>query len=180
MQNLKIFSSIKWCYTHHTSLYHPSSNGLAERAVQTFKNGLKKMRDGSLQTKVARFLFSYRTTPQSTTGMSPAKLLFERKLRSPLDLLKPDLFHRVKNEQEEQKAAHDKHSSSRCFNVGDPVLVCNFSQGPSWLPATIIERRGPLSFKVKVLEGGMIWRRYQDYLRERSRCVFFERHSFSC
>ena len=74
-----------------TSPYHPSSNGLAERAIQTFKNGLRKMRDGSLKTKLARFLFFYRTTPQSTTGMSPGKLLFGRKLRSPLDLLKPDL-----------------------------------------------------------------------------------------
>ena len=36
-----------------TSPYHPSSNGMAEQAVQTFKNGLKKMSDGSLQTKIA-------------------------------------------------------------------------------------------------------------------------------
>ena len=36
-----------------TSLYHPSYSGLAEQAVQTFKNGLRKIRDGSLKTKLA-------------------------------------------------------------------------------------------------------------------------------
>ena len=61
------------------SPYHPSSNGLAERAMQTFKQGLKKMKYGTLQTKISRFLFSYRTTPQSTTGVSPAELLMGRK-----------------------------------------------------------------------------------------------------
>lgn len=151
-----------------TSPYHPSSNGLAERAVQTFKNGLKKMKDGTLQTKISRFLFFYRTTPQSTTGMSPAELLFGRKLRSPLDLLKPDLHQRVEHEQARQKAAHDKHSVNRCFNIGDPVFAHNFARGSQWLPATIVERSGPLSFKVKLLEGGMIWRRHQDHLRQRS------------
>ena len=141
---------------------------MAERAVQTFKNGLKKMSDGSLQTKIARFLFAYRNTPQSTTGMSPAELLFGCKLRSPLDLIKPDLHQRVETEQFKQKIAHDKHSFNQSFHLGDPVFARNFSRGPQWLPATIVQRSGPLSFKVKVLEGGMTWRRHQDHLRQRS------------
>ena len=39
--------------------YHPATNGLAERAVQTFKQGLKKLTEGSLEKRLARFLFSY-------------------------------------------------------------------------------------------------------------------------
>ena len=52
--------------------YHPSSNGLAERAVQIFKNGMKSFKSGSIETKLARFLFTYRRLPQSITGVSPA------------------------------------------------------------------------------------------------------------
>jgi transposase InsO family protein len=42
--------------------YHPASNGVVERAVQTLKGGLKKLKAGSIETKVSRFLFAYRVT----------------------------------------------------------------------------------------------------------------------
>ena len=49
------------------------SNGLAERAVQTFKESMKKVTDNSsVETKVSRFLFRYRITQHTTTGQSPA------------------------------------------------------------------------------------------------------------
>ena len=56
--------------------YHPSSNGLAERAVQTLKSRMKKQLSGTIQTKLSRFLFHYRLTPHTTTGVAPAELLF--------------------------------------------------------------------------------------------------------
>ena len=42
--------------------FNPSTNGLAERAVQTAKSGLSKFKDGSLQTRLARFLYNYEST----------------------------------------------------------------------------------------------------------------------
>ena len=81
---------------HHifSAPYHAPSNGLAERAVQTVKQGLKKI-NGSLASKLYRFLARYRITPHSTTQTSPAELLLKRKPRSRLDLLLPDISNTV-------------------------------------------------------------------------------------
>lgn len=76
------------------SPHHPSSNGLAERAVQVFKQGMKKATSG-IGDRVARLLFHYRMTPHTTTGLSPSEMLLGRKLRSRLDLLKPDIQQKV-------------------------------------------------------------------------------------
>ena len=47
---------------HITSApYHPSTNGLVELAVQTFKQGIKKQGDGSDDTKLASKLPDYPT-----------------------------------------------------------------------------------------------------------------------
>ena len=59
--------------------HHPSSNGLAERAVKTFKEGMKNCISSSsesIECCLSRVLFQYRITPHSTTGVSPSELLF--------------------------------------------------------------------------------------------------------
>jgi hypothetical protein len=55
-----------------TSPYHPSSNGLAERAVQTVKQGITKL-NGPIHSRLNRFLLNYRITPHTSTGQSPAE-----------------------------------------------------------------------------------------------------------
>ena len=71
--------------------YHRATNRCTERLVRTFKNTFRKIeRSGSLNEKLNTFLFTYRITPQSTTGISPAELLMYRKCDSKLSItLKP-------------------------------------------------------------------------------------------
>ena len=64
--------------------YQTTSNGMAERGVQTFEEKIKKMNEGSVETGVSRFLARYRITPQTSTGVSLAELLLGRKPRSRL------------------------------------------------------------------------------------------------
>ena len=67
---------------HVTSAPHyPSSNGLAERAVETVKQGLRQVEGFTIEEKLAKFLFKYCITPHTTTGVSPSKLLMGRCLK---------------------------------------------------------------------------------------------------
>ena len=72
--------------THVTTApYHPSSNGLAERAVQTVKRGIKATSGSSLQERLSKFLFTYRITSHTTTGIAPAQWLMNCRLSSRFD-----------------------------------------------------------------------------------------------
>ena len=147
--------------------YHPSSNGLAERAVQTFKKGFKKMSEGTVQDKIARFLFSYRITPQTSTGISPAELLMGRTLRSRLHLLTPSLPQKIEYRQEKQKLHHDKKAVERTFAEGEKVYARNYSSiGKKWLPGKVISV-AQRSVKVK-LTSGLVIHRHLDQIRKRT------------
>ena len=49
-----------------TSPYHLTSNGLAERVVQSFKAAMRKMSTGPIVTQIARILFHQCLTPHTT------------------------------------------------------------------------------------------------------------------
>ena len=150
-----------------TAPYHPSSNGLAERAVQTFKQGLKRTPGATIQERLSKFLFTYRITPQTTTGIPPATLLMGRRLRSRLDRLFPDPSQHVENKQLKQAHQHDTTKPLRTFEVSDTVYVKDFSTIPrTWIPGKISKVTGPLSYQVE-LSSGQVVRRHVDAIRRR-------------
>ena len=108
--------------------YHPSTNGPAERAVQTFKQNLRQISGGSIKENLAKFLFKYRITPHSSTGISPAELLMGRHLRSHLDLLKPDMSATTENKQLRQKLSHDNTKPHRTFIESETVMLKTLQQ----------------------------------------------------
>ncbi|VDI71497.1 Hypothetical predicted protein [Mytilus galloprovincialis] len=101
LQNFKTFTKMNGITHIKSAPYHPATNGLAERFVQTFKQSLKAMRgeNADLNKKLANFLLAYRNTPHTTTNETPAKLFMGRNLRNRLDLIKPDINRQVQDKQ---------------------------------------------------------------------------------
>ena len=119
----------------------------------------------SMNTRLAKSLFAYRTTPHST-GISHAELLLGRNPRTKLDRIRPNTSRRVEERQQLQKKNHDSRARIRSFRVGEAILVRNFSPGQRWLPGKIAEISGPVSYKVR-LEDRRLRRCQQDQLRSR-------------
>ena len=153
---------------HLTSApYHPASNGLVERAVQTLKNALKKDSSGaSLETQTSRFLFHYRITPHSTTGVPPSELLLGRRPRCRLDLLHPDISRKVWEKQAGQKEEHDGNGQERRLSTGQLVWVKNHAAGTPWLPGAIAEVLTCQRYCIS-LEDGRSVVRHLDHIRSR-------------
>ena len=105
-----------------TAPYHPASNGLVEHAVQTFKQGIKRLHEGTVQLRLT-CLVEVQTHTATTMGRSPTELLLGRQPRSQLDLLHPDVSGRVQGSLARQQRAHDRHTRARAFQVGDRPSV---------------------------------------------------------
>ena len=155
---------------HHIRItpYHPASNGQAERALQTVKEGLKRGGGGTLETRLNRFLFHYRTTPHSTTGATPAELLMGRRPRTHLDIMHPDLATDVQTKQDKQIEDRNKGTKKRELEIKDTVYLKNLPSTGSltWIQGIVVGKRGPRSYLVE-LPDGRVFRRHIDNLRSR-------------
>ncbi|PNX58048.1 gag-pol polyprotein, partial [Trifolium pratense] len=142
---------------HFTSVEHPQTNGQAEAANRVILRGLKRRLDeakGKWTEELHSVLWSYRTTPHSTTGETPFRLTYRTEavipvetgassfrteipleggdnqdmLREELDLLEELREGAALREATlKQKIAkrHDKRVIKREFDVGTLVLRRN-------------------------------------------------------
>ena len=132
--------------------YKPSTNGSAERLVQTFKQMMKSAEtaDNSLPKKLAKILLQLRSSPHALTGKTPAELLLKRKLRIRLDLIKPSFSCDMRNKQEHQ-IEENVNKKLRSFQPGEKVKVRNYRQGfPKWSTGTVLQRLGPVSYAIRL------------------------------
>lgn len=89
---------------------------------------MKKASDSTdVETNLARFLFHYRSTPTTTTGVSPAELFLKRSMRTHLQLMRPNMEMRVKLKLLQQKMVHSK---GRNLLTSQLVIWCMCVIGP--------------------------------------------------
>lgn len=138
-----------------TAPYHPQSNGLAERAVRTLKEGLKKNPGNDLITRLDRFLCRYRRTP-GEDGKSPAERLLGYQIRTKIDAIKP----------KEKYADGLPAAATRKFNAGDPVWMRSFGRSRRWIPGVVQDQQGSRMVTVDCAQGRH--RRHLDQLRRRA------------
>ena len=146
--------------------YHPATNGLVERFVQSFKRAMETGKNSgqTLQHRLSSFLLAYRSSPHSVTNVSPCSLFLQRELRTKLDLLRQTTEQIVRKKQEEQKEGHDKNTRERVFEQNDIVWASNFGVGERWVKGKIKQSSGPSSYLVELADGRE-WRRHIDHLR---------------
>ncbi|XP_055910510.1 uncharacterized protein K02A2.6-like [Eupeodes corollae] len=157
MQQFYTLNGIKF---NLTAPYHPSSNEQAERMAQYLKTSLKTMSEGDMQTKLQRVLFKQHTTPNTTTGKTPAELLMGRRFRTALDAMHPD------DGQINPVSPDSSFGQVRSFKIGDTIYFRNYSIGPLWLEGEIIEVTGPVSYVVKSTDN-KIGRCHIDQIKRR-------------
>ncbi|UYV85057.1 K02A2.6-like, partial [Cordylochernes scorpioides] len=144
----------KWLFDHQTSIpLYPKSNGLAERAVQTAKNLIKKCLDSGQEVELA--LLNFYNTPRDGLP-SPAQCLFSRRTRTLLPTsthqLEPGIqkghTQNLRNKREKQKTHHDKTAkTTRSFKEGEKIMLKQHHR--EWIPARVTQEVAPRSYKVQ-------------------------------
>ncbi|XP_018399901.1 PREDICTED: uncharacterized protein K02A2.6-like [Cyphomyrmex costatus] len=146
-------------YHKRTAPYHPATNGLAERFVQTLKQAFRKLNtsDGNIKSNLQKFLFHYRLTPHSELNKSPAEAMFNRKLKSRLDLIFPKINKEIEIENT---------IGVRNFKEGKRVAVREYlNKNVKWRFGSVIAKLGKAHYTVK-LDDGRIWKRHCDQMRK--------------
>nr|CAI5857137.1 unnamed protein product [Callosobruchus analis] len=130
--------------------------------VQDFKKALKKLCSGDLNINLARYLLTQHNTPHCTTEKAPAEILLGRRLNTLLDQVKPDFTKVIIDKQ--LKTLHAE--TPRSIEENESVYTRAYTPGAKWIPATVVEPIGPVSYRVSTPDGKVI-RRHTDQLRPR-------------
>ncbi|KFD61562.1 hypothetical protein M514_08460 [Trichuris suis] len=163
-EEFQVFCRDNFIPSIRVSPHHASSNGQAERMVQTTKDSLRKITHGSWGKRLTRFLLASHITPSTTTGLSLAELLMGRKLKTCLDHLHPDHAQDKQLRQDTQLIAS---KNERKFEPGEPVYIRTYETGPPWVPAVISKPTGPVSYEATTSDGKFV-KRHADLIQRRS------------
>ncbi|XP_023305651.2 uncharacterized protein K02A2.6-like [Lucilia cuprina] len=149
-------------YHKFTAPYHPSTNGQAERSVQTVKNALKSAgaSKNDLQKHLNIFLRYYRIAPHATTGKPPSLLFMGRVLRTHLNLLLPGELSSEIGDKQYMKLEPSFRTVAPMQNV---YFRSYGTHDPKWLPGLVLNRLGDLHYEI--LYKGKRMKRHIDQIR---------------
>lgn len=145
--------------------YHPATNGLAENMVKNVKQWLDKQKGGnSFTSMLSDFLRTYRNVPHTTTGRSPAELIFGRALRTHISMVLPNTADRVKS----YCTPPENIQVPRQFQAGELVWVRDFRPNAirKWVQGKILVPVGALQYNVSI-EGSNTRKVHVDQLLKR-------------
>ncbi|KYN20537.1 Uncharacterized protein K02A2.6 [Trachymyrmex cornetzi] len=170
--------SKKWLFKIVTSSpNYPRSNGLAERAVQTAKKILEKTRQENIEMEIA--LLEYRNMPIPGLDVSPAQIMFNRRVKTKVPvhvkLLQPavpqNVHKKLVENQVRAKNYHDLHAKKReDFREGENVLV---KTGKVWEPARIVSKHDtPRSYMIINNKGNIVGRNSSHLKKTKTEPIF--------
>lgn len=118
-----------------TAPYHPATNGLAERCVQTFKKSLRAIapEPDEKERELCKLLLQYRKMPHGITNRSPSFLMFGREIKSRLDRMKPTTRAVTVREA--------KVESERTFKIGERVAAREYATQTKWQYGRVMKKR---------------------------------------
>jgi RNase H-like domain found in reverse transcriptase/Reverse transcriptase (RNA-dependent DNA polymerase)/Integrase zinc binding domain/Integrase core domain len=170
-RELTSFMEKKGIKVKHSPEYHPEANGLAERAVQTVKQSLKKFLNtrvgkSNLQDDILNFVSFYRRTPTSVTGKSPAEIMFSfipnnilglMNDRSDVESMVPSpeitkVREKIKmNFEKVKENFQNRYKNGLDVNIGDKVwYFLTYKNFNKWVLATIKNKISPLVYEIDV------------------------------
>ena len=125
---------MKWAGIDHTvvSPEDPEANGLAEGLMKSIKKvwHCARIEKKNFKQELYKFLRQYRATPHSTTGRSPAEILFKRTIRTRLPgRFVPEHDPELRAQNDQAKAKQKKYKDAKAnvrphnIQVGDKVLL---------------------------------------------------------
>ena len=112
--------------------------------------------------KLRNVLLGYRSTPTTTTGQTPSELFLGRRIRTRIDMVKPNLSEKMNNYNSKMEMNRVNRDVVRNFYRGDKVLVRNSFKKPKWLSGTIVEKISDRTYMIEV--GERMLKRHIDHI----------------